>query len=117
MVQQRRQHEPMVLGHPPLEGQTQHGNLASHATTGQLSQLLGIVFATRHRRQHVAPGDAQDVTGHRTELDVGIFQSLVDAVHHRTLLANQLRPVASQISKLALRSIGYKARLQQSVLE
>src|ERR1022692_346191 len=117
LVQQQLQQEAVVFRHPALQGQTQRGNLGTQLPTRQLGQRRRLRFARDERTQHIPAGDAQHVARHRTQLNVGVFQHLLNAVGDRRLRLDQLPSLPRQLAQVPLRCGRHKTSLQQSVLE
>ena len=83
----------------------QLGELLAQATLRQLGQLGAVGLPGDQRRQDLPPRLAQDVGGHRGQLDVGAFQGLLQPVGRRGPLPDQARPVAGQFPQLPLRPV------------
>ena len=63
------------------------------------------------------PETPQYVAGYRPQLDVGVFQHLLNAVGDAGLLAHPLRAVPSQVSQFPLSAGGDKAPFQKPMLQ
>ena len=73
-----------MLGEVSLQRQLELGDLGPQASFGQVGELVRVLLTTDQGPEHGSPRLAQDVGGHGAQLDVGIFQDLVDAVGQRT---------------------------------
>jgi hypothetical protein len=71
--------------------------LAAHPAPGHLRQRPGIALTGDQRSQHLPAGDSQDVADHAGQLDLGIFQQLLQALLLPGLLPHQSAAVTGQI--------------------
>jgi hypothetical protein len=117
LVQVLVQQKAVMIPNSPFQGLLQLGGLVLQLAPCQLRQLSRIVLAADDGLQHLASGYAQRVGGHRTQLEVGLFQKLLDTVGHPRLALPQFRPVPRQIAQVLDRGRRHKAPLEQSVLE
>jgi hypothetical protein len=67
------------------------------------------------RLQHAHSRDAEDITGHAGQLDVGSLQDLQQPVAFGAAALHQLAPVARQITQFPDGLRGHEAGLQQPV--
>ena len=102
MVQEFSQHKAVVFRNLTLQGRAQFGDLGPQLPPGQIRHLFGVGLAADQGPEHVPSGGPQDVGGHRSQLDVGVFQNLLDAVGRPVLLGHQLGAVPSQVTQLPL---------------
>ena len=67
-----------VMG-PKASGQglAQRRELPAQRATRQVGQDVGIAGALREGVEHGAPGDPEDITGHRRQLDARILEHLL----------------------------------------
>mgnify|MGYP001075030158 CR=1 FL=1 len=82
-----------------------------------IGPATAVVFAINDGFNHRASGHAQHISRHCTQLDVGIFKCLMDAVGDGGLLVRQLGALAGQLSQFTQRLRGYEAASQQAVLQ
>src|SRR6266700_2436800 len=83
-----------------LQSLLELSNLRAHPTTGQLGQLSGIALSRNEGFQHL-PGTFPDyISDDRTQLDIGGFQDLVDAVNMPVPLLHQVGMAAHQVTQL-----------------
>ncbi len=80
-----------------------------------VGQPLRPLLARDQGPDDLASGHAEDVAGHRAELDVGILQHLRDPVVHPVELARQFDPVARQVAQFLNRPRRHETGLQQPV--
>jgi hypothetical protein len=109
--------EAVVLGNPP-------GQSLAKLLLGRLDALMGeggqpgrISLAGNHRLKHGPAALAKHVAEQAGDLDIGLLQRLVDALHVPRLVANQLLARAHQGAQLLGGNIGNKARPDQAVRE
>jgi hypothetical protein len=55
----------MVIGHAPLERQLHLGQFGAHATSGEVGEFGGVLFARQELRESGPPGDTEPVTAPR----------------------------------------------------
>ena len=80
-----------------------------------LEQALGIALAGDQRPEDGAPAGAEQVGDHAGDLEVGVFQRLLDAQGVASHLANQLFAGARQVTQLLDRLGRHEARADQAV--
>ena len=85
------------------------------APVSQRCQGLWSGLAVDQGMDDTAAAKAQDVGNHRIELDVGIFQGLLDALGMTAALAHKLLAGSEQIAHLLGRLVGHEAGSDQSV--
>jgi hypothetical protein len=95
------QQEGVVAGEVAGERLFQHGDLPAHRAPGQLGQGLGVALAGHQRGQHVPPGDPEDVGDHHAQLDLRVFEQLLDPVLLRSPGRHQVGAVPGQIPQPA----------------
>ena len=78
-----------------------------------LANACGVGLASDQGLEDAAAGEAKDVGEHRIELDVGIFQRLLQALRMATAFAHELLAGAQQIPHLLGRLVGHEARPDQ----
>ena len=84
LLEQGLEQEAVVLGHPPARAlRAAPGSWCANAAGRAPPEVSGVVLPCDHRLEHLPARDAQDVAGHRAQLDVGVLQRLVDAVGDR----------------------------------
>ncbi len=109
MVQMQPQHEAMMGRHPSAQRRLQFIGGGVDAPVSQGRQSLGIGLSGDQRLNHAAAGEAKDVGEHRIELDVGIFQRLLQALRVAAAFAHELLAGAQQIPHLLGRLVGHEA--------
>ena len=97
--------EALVRPDAPDQRPLQLGDLLAQATLRQLGQCRAVGLPGDQGGQHLPPRYAQDVGGHRGQLDVGAFEGLLQPVGRRGPLPDQARPVAGQLPQLPLRPV------------
>lgn len=117
VIEQGLEEEPMVVPDATVEGKTQIGDLAAQAPQSQFGELFGVFLAFHDGLDHRPTRDPEDVAGHSPELDVGVFEGLVDAIDDRCAVSNELRPMAREVAQLTNRRRGHEAPTQQTMLE
>ena len=98
MLEEKAQHEPMMVGHPTAQRCLQFGRAGFDPPVGQCRQSIRVGFAGDQRFDHPTAGQADDVGDDRVELDVGVFQRLLQPLdvtgtlpHELLRLRNRLR--------------------------
>jgi hypothetical protein len=81
----------------------------------QLGQLLGIALAGDQGFDHPAARQAHDIGDGRIELDVGVFQGLLQALDMPAALPCQLLAGAQQVAHLLGLLIRHKATVDQAM--
>jgi len=102
-------------GDASLQGGAQLLRWCLDAALHQCEQLVWIRLAVDQRVQDGAATLAHDLGQHRAELEVGILQRLLDALHVTGLLAHQLLAGAQQRAQFLRRRFRHKARTDQAV--
>jgi hypothetical protein len=95
--QHAAQQESMVVGEGPDERLLQPADLAAHRAAGQLRQHPRIPLTREQRVHHRPTADPEDVAGHDRQLDLGVFQQLLDPVLLPRAVGDQRDPVAGQV--------------------
>jgi hypothetical protein len=108
--------QPMVGHEAALQCPTQQGNLRTQPAAGQLGKNLRVTRARNQRHQHVAPGFAQNVGGHRGQLDARVLEHLIQPLDLPAPLIDLGLAVTGQIPQLANRLGRHKRGPHQSVL-
>ena len=83
-----------------LQSLLELSDLRTHPTTGQLGHLSGVTFSRNEGFQHLPGTFPDDISDDRTQLDIGGFQNLVDAVNMPIPLLHQLGVGTHQITQL-----------------
>ena len=117
VVQEFSQHKAVVFRNLTLQGRTQFGDLGPQLPSGQICHLFSVGLAADQGPKHVPSGYPQNVRGYRSQLDVGVFQNLLDAVGRPVFLGHQLRTMPSEVTQLPLRTLRDKAALKQPSLQ
>ena len=94
LVQKLPQQEAMVIPHPTLQRQLQLRNLPPQSSLRQFRQPFRVIFARDDRFDHLLSGNSQRIGSHRTELDIGLFQQLLDAIRDPVLRLRQFDAIA-----------------------
>src|SRR6266699_3470010 len=92
--------KPMMGFEVSLQSLLELSNLRAHPTTGQLGQLSGIALSRNEGFQHLPGTFPDDISDDRTQLDIGGFQDLVDAVNMPVPLLHQVGMAAHQVTQL-----------------
>jgi hypothetical protein len=99
----------------PAQGFAQ-GLLGSfHAMVGETGELGRLVLAGDQRFDHLSPAQAHDVGDHRIQLDVCVFERLLNAQDVARLLAHELLARTQERAHLLGLSVGHEARPDQAV--
>lgn len=115
LLQLHLEHETVMLGDPALERVLERGPRGSEAPTGQIDEAVQISLPRDQRSQDGATAGTDDVRDGPGQLDVGVFQSLLDALCVAGDLAYKLLARACQGAKL-LDVLGWhEAATQESV--
>jgi hypothetical protein len=96
MLEEKMQHEPMMVGHPTAQRCPQFGWAGFDPPVGQRRQSIRVGFAGDQRFDHPTTGQAHDVGDDRGELDVGVLQRLLQRLDMAAALAHQLLAGAQQ---------------------
>jgi autotransporter passenger strand-loop-strand repeat protein len=86
----------VMLSQPPMQGimEVLAGRL--DAPAGQRRQLVGVAHASDHGFDHAPAAGAQNVADHRVQLDVGLFERLLNALNVPRCFTHQLLAGAHQ---------------------
>lgn len=79
-VQEKPDHEPVVVAEPTRERLGQLRDLGAHTAVGQIGQHFRVTLPGHERLEHGLARNADNVGGHRGELDAGIFEQLLQAL-------------------------------------
>ena len=109
------QQEPMMAGYSAAQRFAQFVLGALHIGIRQLGQLARVAHARHYRAQYRPSALAQHGGEHRIELDIGVFQGLVDALGVAGPLAHKLLAGPQQGPQLLRRSVRHEARADQAV--
>ena len=76
---------------PKASGQRlpQRRQLLAQRAARQVGQDLGIAGAPREGVEHGAPGDPEDIAGHRRQLDARVLEHLLEPVGLAGVFADQ----------------------------
>src|SRR5215471_14968376 len=77
----------MVIGQPSMQRVVQGLGRRLDPSVGEFGQFERVSHPLDHRLDHPPAADAEDVADHRVELDVGLFQGLLDPLDLAGLLA------------------------------
>lgn len=88
-----------------------------HARGDVPNELLGVGLAGNDRGEDGAAALAHDVGEHRAELEVGVLEDLVDALHVRGALAHELLPCSGQVAQVLDARLRDEARADEAVGE
>ena len=92
--------EGVVLAETAVQGLGQLGDLRPQPTLGQIGQPGRVPIAGDQRLDHRPPGHAQDVGGHRGQLDPGILQQLLQPLDLPAAFAGDRGPGPGQVAQL-----------------
>jgi len=115
LAQVQPQQEPVPVGDAPGQRRLDPLGRRLDAFLHQGKQPFGVGLLLDQRLDDRPPAFAHDVGQHRAELDVGVFQRLLQPLHVAGLLAHQLLARAQQGAHLLRRRLGHKARADQAV--
>lgn len=93
--------ECVVVGEVAGERLLQFGEFGAQTAAGVLGQYLGVALAGDQRGEHVPSGGAEDVGGHRGDLDLGVLQELLHALLLAGACGHQVGAVAGQVPQCA----------------
>jgi hypothetical protein len=74
VIEQFSKQQLVVRLDSSIQRQAQRGQLLTEPSFGHLRQDLGVSLSLLDRLQHAPSTDPDDVTGDRTQFDVGRFQ-------------------------------------------
>jgi hypothetical protein len=106
--QMQLEHEPMVGCDPAVERRDEVGPGRFEASRRAVCQAVGIGFSGDEGLENRAPTRAPDVADHFGQLDVRVFEGLLDALRVSSGLTNQLRPRSGEVAQVPHRSGGTK---------
>jgi hypothetical protein len=101
MGQDVREQLGMVGPEAPLQSGVEVLPLLPQAPLREFRSFLGAHHARQQGPQDGAPRHAHDIGGHTGQLDIRLFQHLLEAIHFRTMGINQLTTVAREIAEVA----------------
>src|SRR5437667_3683141 len=107
----------MVIPDAAMQRKTQVRDLAAQAPESQFGKLLRILLALHDGLDHRPPRNPENVAGDGSQLDVGVFEGLVDTVNDRRSIPHELRTMAGEIAQLTDRRGRHEATPQQPVLK
>jgi hypothetical protein len=116
-LQVQREHGAVMLGDTPPQRFAQLGGLVARRALGKLGQPLGIALSSHDRIEHGAAALAQHVGQHAAELEVGVFEHLLDSQRVLGDLAHELFAGAGEITQLLDRLRRHEARADEPVFE
>jgi hypothetical protein len=96
MLEEKAQHEPMMVGHPTAQRCLQVGRAGFDPPVGQRRQSIRVGFAGDQRFDHPTTRQADDVGDDRVELNVGVFQRLLQPLDVTGALPHELLTAAQQ---------------------
>jgi hypothetical protein len=83
---------------PPLEGLFEQVTLRAHLPACEFGYHGRITLACQQGCQHLAGGSTHQVSCHRGEFDVGIFQDLLHAVDRAGAFLDDTGPIAGEFA-------------------
>ena len=113
LAQIQFEHEAMVVRQPSMQRIVQDLGRRLDTPVGQRRQLVQVSDARDHRLDHPPSAYSQNVADHRVELDVGLFERLLDPLDMAGLLAGQLLACAQQRTQFLGRLVRNEARPDQ----
>src|SRR5215469_15438734 len=103
MFEAKADHQPVVIAHLVLfERGNNLRDLLFRCPLGKLRYLGGIGWAFQQRLQHQLSGYTKNVRKHAAQLDVGVFQGLLDSVLFAASGLNYLPAPPRQIPQFSL---------------
>src|SRR5579871_3018907 len=112
--QQVRSDEALRVGEASGEGLFKQSLLVAKPP---LRQLRRIAFSGHQGLQHRATRNTQDIRGDGSELDIGPFQQLLEAIAQVGALANECGAIAYQLPQLPLGCRRYKTGFEKAHLQ
>ena len=112
--QMQLEHEAVVSTDATTQGFEQF-SAAGLDTADMAEQLLRFSLAVDEGLQYRAAALAQNVTDHDAELDVGVFEDLLDALGMGAALTHELLAGAGQRAQFLDRSRGHEAGTDQAM--
>jgi hypothetical protein len=101
----------MKIGQPAVQNLAQFLARGFDPPIGQIRQFRRTRHPRDHRFYHPPSAKAENIADHRVELDVGLFQRLLNPLDVAGLLAGHLLVRAQQRAQLLERSPGTKLAL------
>jgi hypothetical protein len=105
----------MVLTDPALRRLAQGRPSTAEPLATERCKLLGVRFACDYRRQDTAATRPHDITDHRSQLDLCLFQNCLNALDVLNNLARQLLARPREIAQLLDRSRRHEARPDEAM--
>ena len=113
LLEMQAQQKAMMPRHPATQRFAQHLGRCLDPPVGERRQSIGIGLAADQGLDHRPAGQADDIGDHRIELDVGIFQRLLQPLDMAGPLADQLLAGAQQPAHLLGLGIRHEAAPDQ----
>jgi hypothetical protein len=107
----------MMLRDLAFQRQLQLRDFVAQRSLGQLCQNSRIGFAFVDRFQHGASRSSHNVGSHHTQLQIGIFQRLLNAIDNAGALLRQDGPHPGEIVQFAKPTLRNETAAQQSMLQ
>jgi hypothetical protein len=79
---------------------SQLGNLDAHPSKGHVGEHVRITLSGDHCLEHLAARDPMHVSDDRAELDLSVFEDLLQALFLPGLLTDEAAPVSGDIAQL-----------------
>jgi hypothetical protein len=98
VVQQLAHEQSMVVVEAARDGQTQLLGLGPQPTPRQPGEYFGIAFTVTQGGQDQAGGNSADVGHDRVELDLGVFQELLQPKRFATFVLNESPAIAGHVA-------------------
>lgn len=115
VAQVQLEHEAVVRADVYAQGFEHVGSTGLDSTTHARGQSLGIGLTVNERLQHGTPALAQDIAEHDTELEVGVFEHLLDALDVGAPIAHELLSGARERAQLLHGHRWHETRADQAV--
>jgi hypothetical protein len=80
------------------ERRAQRRKLPAQSAARELGENLGIGGALGQGLEHGAPRNAEDIAGHRGQLDAGVLQGFVEPVRHAGAILDQRLAVPREVA-------------------
>src|SRR6202161_2595574 len=106
-----------MIAHAALQSQLQLRQSSAQSSASYLGQLLRVVLAADDSFDHQAARNTQSVGRNGTNLQVGVFQHLLEAVRDSVAVFDKSDTIASEVPQLANRRWRYKTTAQQAMLQ
>lgn len=81
-----------MLGNSSRQGLDQLATCGLEATTSQIRQTLGVGLPVNQSIKDGSPAHPEDVADHELELDIGVFEDLLDPMGVLGDFSGQLLP-------------------------